>query len=98
MSNMNVVPSDDKNVNPAADKWSTPESGKGGQEMEREKIQSGMAEEAIKSANKRSPVDGPTDKPQSVVTKMPERRYASPIDGAPVSRDEYMDIVNSDWK
>lgn len=98
MSNMNVVPSDDKNVNPAADKWNTPESVKGGQEMEREKIQSGMAEEAIKSANKRSPIDGPTDKPHAVVKEMPKRLYYSPASGNMVTHEQLMEEMNSDWE
>lgn len=98
MSNMNVVTKDDKNTNPATDAWNDPEVVKGDQEVMREQIQSGMAEEAIKSANKRSPIDGPTDKPHSVVKEMPKRLYYSPASGNMVPHDQLIEEMNSDWE
>ena len=98
MSNMNVVTKDDNNTNPAAEAWNDPEVVKGDQEVMREQIQSGMAEEAIKSANKRSPIDGPTDKPHSVVKEMPKRLYYSPASGNMVAHDQLIEEMNSDWE
>lgn len=98
MNNMNAVTKDEAKINPAAEAWSAPEVVKGDQEAMREQIQNGMANEAIKTAGKRSVMDGPTDAPRAAAKEMPQQRYASPIDGAPVTREEYMDIINSDWK
>ena len=98
MSNMNVVAKDDNNTNPAAEAWNDPEVVKGDQEVMREQIQSGMAEEAIKSANKRSPIDGPTDKPHSVVKEMPKRLYYSPASGNMVPHEQLIEEMNNDWE
>ena len=98
MSNMNVVTKDDNNTNPAAEAWNAPEVVKGDQEVMREQIQSGMAEEAIKSAKKRSPIDGPTDKPHPVVKEMPKRLYYSPASGNMVTHEQLIEEMNSDWE
>ena len=98
MNNMNAIPKDDSNTSPAAEAWNAHEVVKGDQEVMREQIQSGMAEEAIKSANKRSPIDGPTDKPHAAVKEMPKRLYYSPASGNMVTHEQLIEEMNSDWQ